>query len=92
MKNMEERLMGSGHPVSWWTVHRYLTNVAEVKATRTTSSVKITEAQRRQMLKFAASRHNWTVQNWRCFLFVNKSPFTPFHPHIRRNNHYRAHS
>ena len=33
MKNMEERLMASGHPVSWWTVHRYLTNVAEVKAT-----------------------------------------------------------
>ena len=36
MKNMEERLMASGHPVSWWTVqaHRYLTNVAEVKATQ----------------------------------------------------------
>ena len=33
MKNMEERLMASGHPVSWRTVHRYLTNVAEVKAT-----------------------------------------------------------
>ena len=32
MKNMEERLIASGHPVSWWTVHRYLTNVAEVKA------------------------------------------------------------
>ena len=32
MKNMEERLMASGHPVSWWTVHRYLANVAEVKA------------------------------------------------------------
>ena len=30
------------------------------------------------MLKFAASRHNWTVQNWRRFLFINKSPFTPF--------------
>ena len=28
MKNMEERLMASGHPVSWWTVHRYLTNIA----------------------------------------------------------------
>ena len=34
MKNMEERLMASGHPVSWWTVHRYLTNVAEGKATQ----------------------------------------------------------
>ena len=34
MKNMEERLTASGHPVSWWTVHRYLTNVAEVKATQ----------------------------------------------------------
>ena len=34
MKNMEERLMASGHPVSWWTVHRCLTNVAEVKATQ----------------------------------------------------------
>ena len=34
MKNMEERLMASGHPVSWWTVNRYLTNVAEVKATQ----------------------------------------------------------
>ena len=34
MKNIEERLMASGHPVSWWTVHRYLTNVAEVKATQ----------------------------------------------------------
>ena len=34
MKNMEERLMASGHPVSWRTVHRYLTNVAEVKATQ----------------------------------------------------------
>ena len=34
LKNMEERLMASGHPVSWWTVHRYLTNVAEVKATQ----------------------------------------------------------
>ena len=34
MKNMEERLMASGHPVSWWTVHRHLTNVAEVKATQ----------------------------------------------------------
>ena len=34
MKNMEERLMASGHPVSWWIVHRYLTNVAEVKATQ----------------------------------------------------------
>ena len=34
MKNMEERLMANGHPVSWWTVHRYLTNVAEVKATQ----------------------------------------------------------
>ena len=33
-KNMEERLMASGHPVSWWTVHRYLTSVAEVKATQ----------------------------------------------------------
>ena len=44
------------------------------------------------MLKFAASRHNWTVQNWRRFLFVNKSPFIPFHPHIRQNNRYRAHS
>ena len=33
-KNMEERLKASGHPVSWWTVHRYLTNVAEVKATQ----------------------------------------------------------
>ena len=32
MKNMEERLMASGHPVSWWTENRYLTNVAEVKA------------------------------------------------------------
>ena len=27
------------------------------------------------MLKVAASRHNWTVQNWRRFLFINKSPF-----------------
>ena len=44
------------------------------------------------MLKFAASRHNWTAQNWRRFLFINKSPFTPFHPHIRQNNRYRAHS
>ena len=34
MKNMKERLMASGHPVSWWTAHRYLTNVAEVKATQ----------------------------------------------------------
>ena len=34
MKNMEERLMASGHPVSWRIVHRYLTNVAEVKATQ----------------------------------------------------------
>ena len=34
MKNMEERLMASGPPVSWWTVHRYLTNVAEVKVTQ----------------------------------------------------------
>ena len=34
MKHMDERLMASGHPVSWWTVHRYLTNVAEVKATQ----------------------------------------------------------
>ena len=34
MKNMEERLMASGHPVSWRTVHRYLTNVAEVRATQ----------------------------------------------------------
>ena len=34
MKNMEETLMASGHPVSWWIVHRYLTNVAEVKATQ----------------------------------------------------------
>ena len=33
MKNTEEGLMASGHPVSWRTVHRYLTNVAEVKAT-----------------------------------------------------------
>ena len=31
MKNMEERLMASGHSVSWRTVSRYLTNVAEVK-------------------------------------------------------------
>ena len=30
MKNMEERPMANGHPVSWWTVHRYLTNVAVV--------------------------------------------------------------
>ena len=34
MKNMEERLMASSHPVSWRTVHRYLTYVAEVKATQ----------------------------------------------------------
>ena len=34
MKNIEERLMTSGHPVSWWTVHRYLTNVAKVKVTQ----------------------------------------------------------
>ena len=27
------------------------------------------------MLKFAASRHNWTAQNWRRFFFINKSPF-----------------
>ena len=92
MKNMEERLMASGHPVSWWTVHRYLTNVAEVKATQNHVFSPKTEAQRRQMLKFAALRHNWTVQNWRRFLFINKSPFTPFHPHIRQNNRYRAHS
>ena len=61
MKNKEERLMASGHPVSWWTVHQYLMNVAEVlKPLKTTSSAKITEAQRRRMRrqKFAASRHN----------------------------------
>ena len=34
MKNMEERLMTSGHPVSWRTVHWYLTDVTEVKATQ----------------------------------------------------------
>ena len=34
MQNMKERLMASGHPVPWMTVHRYLTNVAEVKATQ----------------------------------------------------------
>ena len=34
MKHMDERLMASGHPVSWWTVQRYLTNVAEVKTTQ----------------------------------------------------------
>ena len=34
MKNLEERLMASGHTVSWRTVHRYLTNVVEVKATQ----------------------------------------------------------
>ena len=92
MKNMEERLMASGHPVSWWTVHRYLTNVAEVKATQNHVFSQNNGAQRRQMLKFAASRHNWTVQNWRRFLFINKSPFTPFHPHIRQNNRYWTHS
>ena len=42
------------------------------------------------MPKFAASRHNWTVQNWRRFSFISKSPFTPFHPHIRQK--HRAHS
>ena len=33
MKNMEARLMVSSYRVYCWTVHRYLTNVAEVKAT-----------------------------------------------------------
>ena len=78
MKNMEERLMASGHPVSWWTVTGIKRTSLKSKPPKTTSSAKITEVQRRQMLKFAASRHNCTVQNlWR-FLFIKKSPFTPF--------------
>ena len=50
MKNMEERLMASGHPVSWWAVHPYLTNVTVVKA-RAAESTKFQRLRLRLRLR-----------------------------------------
>jgi len=78
-RKLAKRLTKAGYAISQTSVCKHLKTVVGAKAYKPRKEPKLTEKQRKARLKFARDRKGWTIEDWKCVLWSDESPFHIFH-------------
>ena len=84
-RKLAAKLTRSGYPVSWQSVHRYLSKNLNVKPYKPRRIPMLTRKQVLDRVNWCKKRKQWGVEEWKRVIFSDESTFELFHPKNRQN-------
>ena len=85
-RNLVEIVSSRGYPISHSTVHRYIRDKIGAKSYKRPKRPRLTEKMKEKRLKFAESRKEWSVEDWKQVLCSDEAPFQLFNTPNRQND------
>ena len=91
-RRLSAKLKSKGYSISKSTVHTYLSKSLGVKAIKRPQQPKLTGKQKANKLEFCRKYSVWLVEDWKCILWTDESPFELFHPSNHQNDRVWCHN